>query len=229
MFSVVAILFCSIATAGPLVVRNASFEDDVLADGEWLLHTVNFSYWQEVNSNSGPANVSAGVLTPEAPAGSHVCFLGSEGGYARQYFMEADESTFIDSTEGFSLPITFYAGRGDDWTGEHPAVLTVELVAEGPSGWQSFGPAGAFTVDFSTVDGPAPGQWKGYSTVLSMTNVPGDYLDQRTALMISNTGSGAGANVFLNGGAYVDIVPEPATLGVLALGGLALIRRRRVS
>lgn len=200
------------AQAG-LVVTNGDFETPDIAASlqvqdvpDWFDSTVNFTSWHRGESADPQEN------------GTQMLALGTNGfAYQSLGTMDAsdgllnwslDKARFADGVATASLIVRFYAGNavGADGT----AITALGLTQIGPD----------ITLDPFGTDASGTG-------VMTETgSVDLSSLSAGTQVWISLTVSNSGFSPFDNISVQ-HVVPEPGSLALLGLGGLAMLRRRR--
>lgn len=194
--------------------------------------TVTFCWWLYLDSvDTANKNNTNGLLVnildrfdPDDVAYSAASGTWSRGPGPRIYDYGTDYGGQVDSDTPNSYRM---------WTGESPAVqeiLTTGIAAAGQwNGYQVVVDVDAGTHDFLANAGDTG--WTQYFTGIAMYNQSGSptLLDTWQGYQLS------GSNYFHNDSTsvYLDdflitVSPEPASLALLGLGGLALLRRRRV-
>ncbi|MCD6364333.1 MAG: PEP-CTERM sorting domain-containing protein [Planctomycetes bacterium] len=162
-----------------------------------------------------------------------VDFGGGYYGGCLQYachFTESDDGLVADEALGGP---PFFPPTGD-WNSSSVSPMSNYKGEVDNPGYLVFGqtgaiPPGDWAANFNTF-GAGPGVWSkvgsggmtwdGKATVLTLTP---DALDAQVVYGLCGSGEAPTAA----GGDTVTFLPEPATMTLLALGGLALIRRRR--
>jgi hypothetical protein len=153
--------------------------------------------------------------------GSNSLFVAYNGGYWQldYTFSTIPASKFVGGTLSFDLTLTGGAVGWDDFDEK------LSLNSDGPSGYQEYAPTSVVNDDGSST-GHDWGSWTGtfartYTTDISSYDATG-----ATWMVIRFSGQGWPQN-----GVYLDNVefdtPEPATMALMGLGGLALIRRKK--
>ena len=225
--SVLALCVCAAAPAGNIVIRNGSFEADLpLGDGGIVRSApAEWSIGGDDPDDVGYQNCPSSWITPPAIDGELSAFIdgmnGSDPSWIAQELQYADASPVLAS-EGLLVDLEFHVGRKVSPAGNTPPIVKVVLEC-GPGG-----PSATFADDTYYGNGLGLGSWGYVHVPLIMTGVTGSgYEGQPVVLKFFNLAvdpTDWHAQASLDA---VAIVPEPATLGLLALGGTALIRRRR--
>jgi len=220
------LLVISAESNAGVVIRNSGFEDNLLPEGgvvygapdEWSIYS---------NSEGGYQNVS-GVFIPDAIDGEMSVFingiLGGDSPWIAQELQNADGSAVL-SAEGLLIDLEFYVGREFGTAGTYAPVVEAILECKVGSVWQTFA---SFTYDGAAQD-LLKGTWARVHAPLTMTGLTGGYVNQQVVLTLFNrtdTGTDPGwhGQVALDA---LDIVPEPATITLLGIGALGLLRRQR--
>ena len=187
--------------------------------GGWISNNV-------VAANPLPITLSNGVTYSQSTIGAT---LGSDSldvtqsGWAQSLAISLNSTQTADfmSHNTFSIDMTV-AAAGPTITGGYSQIYSVAMNAGGPG--------------YTTVASGNPINfywWAGSGQRTQTLNV--DYTSFRNAMTESswcqiiitlNTGGGAPPDMYFDN-ARLTGVPEPATMALLGLGGLALIRRKR--
>ncbi len=221
--------------AGQVQLLNASFEFDTFASGKNF--TDNVAGWFEIDTagdiNSVATAGESPANRPDTPHGSQWLNLKNPGAAAYQQIGLFDENQKItldltlgdkNDREWDGLLVQLFAGQGYGADGialGSFATLLDEVLIDAAT-WASFGidtndthnHTLALTLDLLTGFG-----WSDLA--------PGDALWLQF-LLPGTVGDGEQAQHLIDGLAIsVTTIPEPGTLGVLLIGTLAMLRRRR--
>ena len=201
----VAVLFALSAMAGAITINNPGFEDPVLSDGAWTYDYIgwNTSADEWVGTwNPDPDGAIYYGYGGNAPEGQNVGWAAASDTDALGFGQILAETLTADTTYTLTVEVgnNFYYA----WNGYQVQLLAGgNLLAEDDNTLT----IASDTFETSTVT---------YTSGASVT--PGQALEIR---LLAKVGTGE-AN-FDN----VQLIPEPATMGLLGLGALALIRRKR--
>lgn len=189
----VAVAFAGSAFAAPITIDNASFEDDVLADGGFI---GSVSEWNDVFAPSPAAGTFNPVGVGGVPDGENIAFLNQFG------FLVQSLGTGL--TTGDVVEVTFSLLSRDS-----NAILGVGLRTPANAsingGSETFIPATLEVFDI-------------YTATLTV-----DTDEAAPILVFDNLGSGQLQIDLVS----AEIVPEPGSLALMAIGGLMIARRRR--
>ena len=195
---------CHPAMAGNLLV-NGHFEEPVVTGTEWdFTGTVSFAGWSAFSTgNGGNAGIDVGI---------HYGLGPSDG---NQYFsfngLNPPAGTYLEQTfitiKGVQYTVAFDIGRNN---GVFDQYLALDV--------QAFDSASGHLLANEEALPPSTTGW----SQASMTFTADSGLSRLRFTDIS--GDNPNTDVSLDN---VTVVPEPVTLSLLALGGLALMRRRR--
>jgi len=231
MWMCVLVLACGVLAACPgahgdlIAIDNPGFENPALADGEWGWSMDNQGWGYFANGgNLGPWNPTTDDYPGQAPEGLNVGWTepgdGVPGGFA--------QVLTATLTAGMTYTLTVEVGDALTYTGGGYAV---QLLAGGTphtpgTGKDYTGPVtgGTLLAQDNNSLTIADGTFR-TSTVTYTYNpaLHSGLLGER--LQIRLLALHATETEFDN--VRLDAIPEPASLSVLALGGLALLRRRR--
>ena len=224
-FVAVAVLaVCPAARAAPVAVANPGFEMKTLADGDydWQMDGQGWGY-ADNGGNLGPWNPTTADYPGEAPEGLNVGWTepgdGVPGGFA--------QVLTATLTAGMTYTLTVEVGDALTYTGGGYAV---QLLAggtphtPGTGGYTGEVTGGTLLAQDNNTRTIVDGTFV-TSTVTYTYNpaLHSGLLGER--LQIRLLALHATETEFDN--VRLDAIPEPASLSVLALGGLALLRRRR--
>ena len=227
----VALGFCAVVTTASagIIIRNGSFEDNWLANGVWHYATPPGEWYMggDDPDDVGYQNAPANWLTPEAIDGEMSAYIDGIDGSSPAWLaqdLQYDSGSAVLAAEGLLVDLEFYVGRKNG----HPTPPVIEAILECDLGgsWQTFA---SFTYDTGAAGLPQ-GQWHYVHAPLVMTGVTGSgYEGQQVTLTFFNHAA-HGIDYYAQGSIdAVAIIPEPVTAGLLALGSLAALRRKRHS
>jgi len=213
------------ANAGGIPVDNPGFEYPVLADDDYS-YSMDDEGWGYYNNGGdlGPWNPTTAEYPGEAPEGLNVGWAepGSDGDGGFAQVLTDPSATLADTT--YVLTVEVGNAIGYDWPG-----YAVQLLAGGTphtpgDGSNYTGPVtgGTLLAEDNNTLTIAAGTFE-TSTVTYAYNPAHSALLGEPLQIRLLAGVGNGEVDFDN----VQLTPEPATLSMLALGGLALLRRRR--
>ena len=188
------------AGAWEITVPDASFEDHVLAEGGYV-DIADAGYTGAWSCAAGDAWVDYGYWRADGWPEDLYAHSGNNKAYGYEDFIyQILDETFIEG-----LTYTFSVWVGQPWEGD-------------PTGWSLYFTGGDYTNNLIEASGTAGLSWGQVS--LQYTAIAAD-AGNKIGIKMYGDGDVSFDDVTL------DAIPEPATLSVLALGGLALLRRRR--
>lgn len=202
-------LFAGSALAAPISLNNAGFE---APDQSPVAVGGDLDDW---GPNGGYANHAGFAKPNNGTLGAGFAFYTPVGEAVLQ-------ATGVTITAGNIYSFSSWATGGGNGTGNVGFVLAYDNgtgdVSDGVS-------AGEYTI-FATADGVTDGTWQSFAGV-SAVGTP-DALGKELLV-------GWGPNLiaspddiwFDQASASVEVIPEPGSLALIGLGGLALLRRRR--
>jgi len=216
---VTVILVCSHAAQADLV-SNGSFESPELTQAPWWGYTDDIDDWGPVSwqTSAGFANVNLGKMAP-VPDGDQWAWIIGTWCNASPGFV----STTVD-TSGFSptdypeMVVDFYIGAGNDDGADRS--LRVQLIGYDPGAPQPYP-----ELDHEIVSGPtAAGTWV-HEVVRLDTQANGTYTGEDVYLAFRwESGDNETTEITIDN---VVVTPEPGTLVLLGVSGVALLRRQR--
>lgn len=205
---------CSAAHAA-LIVTNGSFETttgSTVTSGEWFTLQPNTG-WTGGTSPYAIYKTNNGggfFLTPNVPQGINVLNLSAVSPISQNV------GTVV---AGEQITLDFAVGRESGSNGSYNGAITVDLLLNG-----DLTPFATQTFTLTAGDFPAAGRFVDRSLLATATGAG------TVTLRFSNGGTDANSRVWLDNVAITSElpeVPEPASLGLLGVGALALLRRRR--
>ncbi|MFI4860818.1 MAG: PEP-CTERM sorting domain-containing protein [Phycisphaerales bacterium JB063] len=204
-----ALLAASAVSAAPIALSNAGFE---APDQSPVAVGGDLDDW---GPNGGFAD-HAGFARPNNGS------LGAGFGFYTPSGEAVLQATGITITAGNIYSFSSWATGGSNGTGNVGFVLAYDNgtgdISDGIS-------AGEYTI-FATADGITDDTWQSFAGVSAVGTA--DALGNE---LLVGWGPNLAADPddiwFDQASASVDVVPEPGSLALLGLGGLALIRRRR--
>lgn len=206
---------CPVAYGGIPIV-NASFEDPVLAEDDWTWNDV--PGWTLVNSDddngAGVWNTSSYDFDPpHAPEGQNVAYTEIAPDETVRGISQVLTTTFAANTD---YTLTVEVGNSYDyyWSG-----YTVQLLA-----------GGTILKEDNNTLWPAYYKWATSTVAYTYDSAHAGLVGEDLEIRLLNLGKDmdlAAPSVVGVEFDDVQLTPEPATMSLLALGGLALLRRKR--
>jgi hypothetical protein len=220
---VAALAVCPAARAAPVAIANPGFEMKTLADGDydWQMDGQGWGY-ADNGGNLGPWNPTTADYPGEAPEGLNVGWTepgdGVPGGFAQ----------VLTATLVSSMTYTLTVKVGNALTYAYPG-YAVQLLAGGTMGSSGDGYADPITGGFllaqdNNSQTVADGTFVTSTVVYTYDPAHSAHLGE--PLQIRLLALAGGGEVEFDD-VRLDAVPEPASLALLGLGALAVIRRRR--
>jgi hypothetical protein len=235
------VLFLTVGTAGATIIdvqdvfANAGFEQGTLSGWNVMLPSTVYATSMSLDPSIDPADPTHSTATLSAPSGAYFTGLSDPGTTANYDFKLVYNAVPINVATGTVFLVTVYANRGDLEPNSAP-VSTANLQVN-VFGWTSgaqptpiltLGDNWSRTINwinpaYKSVNftGVADGSWTS-ETFTFDPNTSGKDASTIKYLSMSIVGV-THSNQYV----AVDMVPEPASLGLLALAGLAAPRKRR--
>ncbi|MBN1943890.1 MAG: PEP-CTERM sorting domain-containing protein [Phycisphaerae bacterium] len=203
----------ALAQAAPVAldITNPGFDDDVLAPGGYT--TGGCAGWTQFQGLTGCQYAGAGL---PALSGNNVAFLSNhQVGYSGMYQTLKVDGSALSVVEGGVIDLSLYQGHRSDYQPGVTQEFSIQL-------WRDeIGGSGTKIYDTGTLGSVADGTW--VERQISYTATASDVGKDILLLLWSNTAS----QVCLEDVSGTYDVPEPATMSLLALGGLGVLIRRR--
>lgn len=196
--------------ADNITVANPGFENTVLSNGGT---TTSINSWVEVGTNNGEINPTSTHVSGEAFAGQNVAYSTPANATITQTL-----SNLLLANTTYTLSVQ--VGDRKDALNYRGAIL--RLLAGGvtiASATNANGTAAGDPADPN--DGYVPLALV-FATVGSHAN-----LGQALGIQLATPATGSGQTLWDNVALSFESIPEPSALSLVALGGLALLRRRR--
>ena len=207
-----AAAFALAGQASANLLTNAGFEDAMLAGGD----TFGAAGWSDFGGATFTVHGPSVLAPVGANSGDHAfkMFGGGASGIFQQFAINPGETA-----NGSVLMLNF---SGDQMANGQVAAINIEWIqADGTtqSAITPFISNGTFTAADAPVD-----VW----TEQNITGVaPADAAFARLVLITGDFLPGGPGGAPFYDDAFFEVIPEPGSLALLGLGGLALLRRRR--